>query len=122
MEKLLQQDTLVGAFLFQLHPEIIEKPSDSLSLIQKHELQILLQDYEGVFSTPKSLPPHRLHDHKIPFLEGSKPPSMRPYRYGPLQKNEIEKCVQELLAFGFIRVSNNSYSSPFILVKKKEGT
>lgn len=47
---------------------------------------------------------------------------MRPYRYGLLQKTEIEKCVHKLLEAGFIKISNSPYSCPIILVKKKEGT
>lgn len=39
-----------------------------------------------------------------------------------MQKSEIEKCVKELLQFGFIRVSNSPYFSPVILVRKKKGT
>lgn len=74
------------------------------------------------FLTSSALPPARSHDHIIPLIEGSRPLSIRSYRYGPLPKIEIEKCVQELLTAGFIRVSNNPYSSPVILVKKKEGT
>lgn len=87
---------------------------------QSVKLQNMLQDYESVFLTPNCLLPHRSHDHRIPLMEGSKPPSIRPYRYGPLQKTEIEKCVQDLLDAGFIRVSNSPYSSPVILVRKKD--
>lgn len=50
-----------------------------------------------------------------------KPPNIRPYHYGSLQKNEIEKAVQELLNVGFIRPSHSSFSFPVLLVKK-EGT
>lgn len=75
-----------------------------------------------IFLTPSTLPRPKSHDHRISLIKGSQPPSIRPYRYGPLQKKEIEKCVQELLTAIFIRVSNSPYSSPVILVKKKEGT
>ena len=75
-----------------------------------------------MFSTPNTLPPNRLHDHRIHLIAGSKPLNSKPYRYGPVQKLEIEKCVQELLQTGFIRKSNSPYSSPIILVRKKERT
>lgn len=75
-----------------------------------------------VFLTPSTLPPHEIHDHRIPLIDGSKPPNIRPYRYDPIQKAEIEKCVHELLEAGFIRVSNDPYSSPMISVIKNEGT
>lgn len=47
------------------------------------------------------------------------PINVRPYRYPHLHKNEIERQVKELLANGHIRYSQNAYSSPVILVKKK---
>lgn len=55
------------------------------------------------FQAPTTLPPHREYDHHIPLVQGAKPPNIRPYHYGSLQKNEIEKEVQKLLAAGFIR-------------------
>ena len=47
------------------------------------------------------------------------PINVRPYRYPHLHKNEIERQVKELLANGHIRYSQSVYSSPVILVKKK---
>lgn len=83
------------------------------------EISILLQNYEDVFSEPKSLPPVRAHDHQIPLFPGTQPPSIRPYRYPYIQKNEIEKIVREMMATGVIRHSFSPYSSPVLLVKKK---
>ena len=132
MQKLLQQDTTMGAILYHLESESItlqqlesQATTSNLSNLtdqQQQELNALLEKFESIFSTPKTLPPHRLQDHKIPLIEGSTPPNSRPYRYGPVQKTEIEKCVKDLLEAGFIRMSNSLYSSPVILVRKKEGT
>jgi hypothetical protein len=62
------------------------------------------------------------HDHNIPLLLGSQPPNVRPYKYPFAQKNEIEKIVQELLEVGVILPSTNPYSSPVVMVLKKEGS
>jgi hypothetical protein len=76
-----------------------------------------------VFSTPQGLPPSRgVHDHSISLLARSLPPNIRPYRHPFSQKNEIEKIVQELLNAGVIRPSTSPYSSPMVMVLKKEGS
>jgi hypothetical protein len=76
-----------------------------------------------VFSTPQGLPPsHGVHDHSIPLVPGSLPPNIRPYRHPFSQKNEIEKMVQEFLTVGVIRPSTIPYSSPIVMVMKKEGS
>ncbi|XP_073152993.1 uncharacterized protein [Henckelia pumila] len=82
----------------------------------------LLEKYSMVFDEPKSLPPHRSVDHRIHLLPGSVPVNVRPYHYPYFQKDTIEKLVQELLANGFIRRSTIPYSSPVLLVKKKDGS
>jgi hypothetical protein len=87
------------------------------------DLQLVLDKHHRVFETPTDLPPSRgEHDHCIPLLPGSQPPNVRPYRYPFAQKNEIEKIVQELLEVGVIRPSTSPYSSPVVMVLKKEGS
>lgn len=45
--------------------------------------------------------------------------NLRPYRCKGLQKDVIEKLIQEMFDSGIIRNNNNPYSSPMMLVKKK---
>jgi len=63
----------------------------------------------------------RLHDHKIPLLEGSSSVNVRPYRYPRYQKNEIEKIIVGLLNTSVIRASTSPCSSSILLVKKHDG-
>ncbi|KAA0058170.1 RNA-directed DNA polymerase-like protein [Cucumis melo var. makuwa] len=70
---------------------------------------------------PAGLPPMRQIDHKNQLKEGTGPINVRPYRYLHAQKNEIEKLVNVMLDSGIIRSSFSPFSSPTILVKKKDG-
>jgi hypothetical protein len=69
----------------------------------------LVNKYQELFAAPKGLPPKRLFDHDIPLLPGVNPFRLRPYRYTPQQKNEIEKQITDRLEGGIIQQS----SSPF---------
>ena len=48
--------------------------------------------------------------------------NVRPYRYAPSQKSEIEKQLSEMLKNGVFRPSATPYASLVLLVKKKDGT
>jgi hypothetical protein len=116
MEKLLK--TGHSGVIAQLHAiQATETPP------VPQDLQALLSKHQTVFSTPQGLPPSRgVHDHSIPLVPGSLPPNIRPYRHPFAQNNEIEKMVQELLIVGIIRPSTSPYSSPVVMVLKKEGS
>jgi hypothetical protein len=81
----------------------------------------LLHKFQHLFQTPQGLPPKRMVDHSIPLLPGAPPFRLRPYRYTPQQKDEIESQVQEMLTSGIIKQSSSPFASPVLLVKKKDG-
>ncbi|RVW67435.1 Retrovirus-related Pol polyprotein from transposon 17.6 [Vitis vinifera] len=91
----------------------------SLETIAKEHRQ---GEFEDVFQEPCKLPPLREIDHHISLKEGTQPINVRPYRYAYFQKAEIEKQVQAMLDVGIIRPSTSPYSSPVLLVKKKDDT
>ncbi|GJY83879.1 retrotransposon-related protein [Tanacetum coccineum] len=91
-------------------------------ITESQALKELLIEFEDVFALPTVLPPQRHHDHRIPLKEGAVPVNIRPYRHPPTQKDAIETMVQELLDSKVIRPSNSPFSSPIVMVKKKDGT
>ncbi|XP_019237623.1 PREDICTED: uncharacterized protein LOC109217806 [Nicotiana attenuata] len=84
-------------------------------------IQQVLKEFPDVFAEPKTLPLRRNHDHFIPLKSEANPVSIRPYRYNFFQKNEIEKQVNEMHQNGIIQPSHSLFSSPVLLVKKKDG-
>ncbi|CAL9231367.1 unnamed protein product, partial [Arabidopsis halleri] len=86
------------------------------------EIRRLLDQFEPVFQLPSALPPRRDIEHHIALKEGSDPVNARPYRYAHFQKEEIERQVQSMLDAGLIRPSSSPFSSPMLLVKKKDGS
>ncbi|PNY01861.1 retrotransposon-related protein, partial [Trifolium pratense] len=125
LQALVQSDVISGIFTLtqsgaELEPNLNEPPDFPQSIPQP--VLELLQRFEKVFATPTGLPPHRCIDHRIHLIEGSKPVNVRPYRYPQFQKSEMEKLIREMLDQGIIIPSRSPFSSPVLLVRKKDGT
>ncbi|XP_043724096.1 uncharacterized protein LOC122671070 [Telopea speciosissima] len=96
----------------------VDSPPSSAHL--PSEVQSLLQKFDSVFSSPTELPPHREFDHQIHLLPGSKPVTVRPYKYPHFQKGEIEKLVsRNAPKKESFKQDTSPFSSPVLLVKKK---
>lgn len=115
----LQQMLKIGAVchMMELYPIHEEEPSSAIPPVVVQ----LLDRFKDRFEEPQGLPPRRQFDHHINLLPGVQPVSIKPYRYSPQQKNEIEQQVSEMLRKGLIRPSRSPFSSPVLLVKKKNG-
>ncbi|WJX52291.1 hypothetical protein P8452_38420 [Trifolium repens] len=94
----------------------------TLTVRQQGELEDLLQRFSHIFRDPTGLPPKRRRDHAINLIEGQGAVNVRPYRYPHHHKNEIEKQVKDMMSAGIIQHSSSAYSSPVILVKKKDNS
>ena len=85
------------------------------------EIASLVTKYSSLFQPPTNLPPSRSTDHSITLLPNTTPVNVKPYRYPYFQKQEIEEQVNAMLEKGFIQPSSSPFSSPVLLVKKKDG-
>uniref|UniRef100_A0A803PBL9 RNA-directed DNA polymerase n=1 Tax=Cannabis sativa TaxID=3483 RepID=A0A803PBL9_CANSA len=80
----------------------------------------VLHKYDSVFHMPPGLPPERSCEHCIVLKEGVEPISVRPYRYAQIQKDAIEQMGRNMLQIGIVTPSTSPFSSPVLLVKKKD--
>ncbi|CAG2226067.1 Transposon Ty3-G Gag-Pol polyprotein,Transposon Ty3-I Gag-Pol polyprotein [Mytilus edulis] len=89
---------------------------------QKQQLKSFLNQNRNVFATNlQELGQTDVYKHKI--NTGNAPPvTSRPYRTSPAAKQEIQRQVEELLKNDIIEPSTSEYSSPIVLVKKKDNT
>lgn len=69
----------------------------------------------------QSDPPVKAQDHAITLKEGTSV-SIRHYQILMSTKNKIEKLIKEMLAAGIIQPSNSPFSSPVLLIEKKDGS
>ncbi|XP_017442721.2 uncharacterized protein LOC108347805 [Vigna angularis] len=123
MKRLINIDVVAAVFTLQLaKDECPEPPNLELPPNLPSDLVLLLQNYAQVFQMPSGLPPTRDHDHSIPLLEGVQPVKIKPYRYPHSQKAQIESMIQQMLDDGIIQPSKSPFSSPILLVKKKDDT
>ena len=117
IERLLHTN---GASAF-FHIQVLPTEPPSTKTFNSHTTS-LLQKFKPLFQPPSTLPPPRNTNHTIHLLPNSQPVNVRPYRYPYFQKQEIEKQVAEMLYHGIIRPSTSPFSSPVLLVKKKDGS
>ena len=101
----------------------VEMQSNSVqSDVLPSDIQHILDAFSQVFTVPDSLPPKRACDHAIPLISGATPVNIRAYRYPPQLKDEIDTQVRSMLAQGLIQPSSSPFSSPMLLVSKKDGS
>ncbi|KFK23991.1 hypothetical protein AALP_AAs48021U000700 [Arabis alpina] len=85
-------------------------------------LSTVLAEFTGVFEEPRGLPPSRGKEHEITLKQEASPVCVRPFRYPQAQREELERQVATMLAAGITKESNSPFSSPVLLVKKKDGS
>ena len=100
--------------------QVFGQSKDSEELVPP-EVEELLRSFSGVFAEPTELPPCRGGEHRIKLKNSERATTVKPYRYAHFQKMEVEKQVQAYVSKGLVSSSVSAFSSPSLLVKKKEG-
>jgi hypothetical protein len=85
------------------------------------EMKQLVEKFPVIFYEPSGIPPPSTVTHSIPLMDGTQPFRLKPYRYTPAQKDEIETQIAHLLKSNMIQESTSPFASPVLLVKKKSG-
>ena len=88
---------------------------------EKEQLLSLLQNYCDIFSTHSyDLGRPSLIDHHID-VQNSVPIRQRLYRVAPKHQSDITNHIQDMLDHDIIRPSVSPWSSPILLVPRKDG-
>ncbi|WVY93439.1 hypothetical protein V8G54_032527 [Vigna mungo] len=125
LKRCLQTNNASELFAIQIIP--IHEPTPTISPLPTTsslppDITDLLLRFDHIFQSPPSLPPSRPTDHRIHLIPNSTPVNVKPYRYPHSQKCELEKQVKELLDKAMIQPSRSPFSSPVLLVRKKDGS
>lgn len=125
LKGLISRQQISGLFeLHVVHEKNDEVSNDEVQFPDKIPTPIcsVSEANRSIFKVPKSLPSHQEINHTILLQPNVQPVNVRPYSYPYYQKNEIEKLVQEMLDQEIIRPSTSPFSSPVLLVRKRDGT
>lgn len=99
----------------------VELDDTNVSPEQRERYGLLLNQFADVFRETLHQPTTKLVQHVI-RLQDPTPFKIRRYQYSPEKRKIIQEEVSRMLAAGVIRRSHSAFSSPVVLVRKKNGT
>nr|GEW15858.1 Ty3/gypsy retrotransposon protein [Tanacetum cinerariifolium] len=117
---LFQKQSIASYFAIVVDP--LTGTQEQSSAPMANDLANLLQRYAPIFDKPTCLPLQREHDHHINLLPNTIPVNVRPYQYPHFQKEAMTELITEMLQDVVIKPSTSPYSSPILLVRKKDGS
>ncbi|GBM95236.1 Retrovirus-related Pol polyprotein from transposon 297 [Araneus ventricosus] len=102
-------------------PSILEN-LEGLNEEQRTTVRELLQEFQNLFSASESdVSRFNMTQHR--FNTGNHPPIKQyPRRFPLAKKEEAERLVKEMVDNGIIEDSSGPWTSPIVLVKKKDGS
>ena len=86
---------------------------------KKQQLRDLIEEFQDIFSSKPGKT--TLGEHRIELTDDT-PVRCKPYPVPYSLYPEMEKEIQSMLKMGVIEPSDSEYSSPIVIVKKKDGT
>jgi hypothetical protein len=86
----------------------------------EREFRVLLGRHQEIFDGNGPLKQTRFATHDLK-LTCEKPFRLPPYRYSAKKKKAIQQQVTAMLADGIIEATSSPYSSPIVMVAKKDG-
>lgn len=129
------QDTSIAAILpdsSMTYPKTWSSSSSSEALFntidkslpsdQQYQLYALLQSYKATFDHPSSVlgkataVEHRIETGDAPAVRH------RPYRVSLTERRLIQHHVEDMIVKGVVRPSSSPWSSPVVLIRKKDGS
>jgi transposase InsO family protein len=125
IEDELDGETAVEAEVKQVEgiPEILRQQVDSnLTEEQRKQLQSLLMQYPTVFAANTKAPSFTSKVEHIIDTGDAAPIKQRSYRTSHAEQVIQSKEIEEMLQNGIIRKSNSEWSSPVVMVTKKDGS
>ncbi|OIW01863.1 hypothetical protein TanjilG_07158 [Lupinus angustifolius] len=129
LRRLSNMDAIAYIFYITIYPQAtmhtlaVPEPDTNNPITDLHpDIQTLLQDFDNVFTNPTGLPPPRPHDYKIILLPNQPPANVKPYRYPHSQKEAMATLLVDMLQQGIVTLSTSPFSSPVLLVRKKDGS
>ncbi|UYV79893.1 hypothetical protein LAZ67_18000997, partial [Cordylochernes scorpioides] len=101
--------------------QILSLVDERLNEEQKSMIAECLEKYSEVFDFDrKSFSTTSNVKHKIDTSD-SRPIKQRPYRVSPVERRAIQSEVDKMIKMGIVQPSESPWSSPVVLVKKKDG-
>lgn len=96
------------------------QPASSLSPSENQALSAIIKKFESISFEKRGLGLTHLVKHKINTT--GPPIKQRYYPLSPARQKQLELEVDEMLKLGVIRPSRSPWSSPVLIVTKKDGT
>ena len=95
------------------------KISDKLSARQRKDVEGLVFQYRDVFTDKPGTT--ELTEHKIEMVT-DEPVRVKPYPIPYNLREELKQDIEQMMDMGVIRKSDSPYSSPIVIVRKKDGS